>query len=409
MTRNHLLLVIILLVLIFPVALASGSSEYQVDEGTDVARTQEEALRYDAMWYAEYFGVSPEEAIRRLSLTSSIEALYAALARGEEDSFAGAWVTHLPEHSFHIAFVNNSNVDLSPYLKNSPLKEMVRLESATYSYRELREVQRGVIRQLNSELGMPAIVRINQEKNKIEIGVLNVGPAMAVVRSYDQRLQDMIDVSVQKEPLTLELNDYAGLPQSRNSTGSRANGTSGFVVHNSSKPSLKYHSTAGHIDGSVYLFAGTPNRKRLPLYREYYGGAFDFQLHRIPSTLTPKPWAVDNVAYDGTPYYREITNWLYSFYMTPGNQVCHYGVTSGYSCGFIRANDVCLTVDGESGCPYIEVSGANHAGGDSGGPWFFGSSAYGIHTAGSGQYSYFMPAEAFAWKGFNVYTTFTVP
>lgn len=120
-------------------------------------------------------------------------------------------------------------------------------------------------------------------------------------------------------------------------------------------------------------------------------------------------WIADNINYDGTPYFREITNSHYSYFMPPGGQVCHFGASSGYSCGTIVATDACIIVNGTMGCPYIRVRDAQHAPGDSGGPWFLGSIAYGIHHGSTSQYTYFMPAEAYGWKGYNVYTIYMVP
>ena len=70
---------------------------------------------------------------------------------------------------------------------------------------------------------------------------------------------------------------------------------------------------------------------------------------------------------------------------------CHRGKTTGYSCGSIETK---TDQPSGAGCPisptacaatWIIVEGDNLAcsGGDSGGPWFFGSTAYGFMWAGS--------------------------
>lgn len=56
------------------------------------------------MWYSAHFNVSIEEAVYRLSLQSQVGELYAALMSQEKSTFAGLWITHLPEYKVHIAF-----------------------------------------------------------------------------------------------------------------------------------------------------------------------------------------------------------------------------------------------------------------------------------------------------------------
>jgi hypothetical protein len=71
--------------------------------------------------------------------------------------------------------------------------------------------------------------------------------------------------------------------------------------------------------------------------------------------------------------------------------VCHYGSASGNSCGYVTATNYAPS-PGPANCnaaactnTYVRVTGGfvTCAGGDSGGPWFVGGFAYGIHKSGS--------------------------
>ncbi|MDQ3525911.1 MAG: S1 family peptidase, partial [Chloroflexota bacterium] len=70
---------------------------------------------------------------------------------------------------------------------------------------------------------------------------------------------------------------------------------------------------------------------------------------------------------------------------------CHRGATTGTSCGTIESithdpGSLCgPNRNGECASTWVRVTGPNLAcsGGDSGGPWFNGGTAYGIHKSGA--------------------------
>lgn len=64
--------------------------------------------------------------------------------------------------------------------------------------------------------------------------------------------------------------------------------------------------------------------------------------------------------------------------------VCHWGRSSYYACGEVIDTDDCRTLgDGNYRCGLTTTSPNTSDGGDSGGPWFLTSTAYGLHTSGS--------------------------
>ena len=66
-----------------------------------------------------------------------------------------------------------------------------------------------------------------------------------------------------------------------------------------------------------------------------------------------------------------------------GEFVCKYGTSTGYTCGYITDKNVLPNQPPDSTATYIRVhrDGINLSeGGDSGGPWYVGSTAYGVHN-----------------------------
>ena len=73
-----------------------------------------------------------------------------------------------------------------------------------------------------------------------------------------------------------------------------------------------------------------------------------------------------------------------------GSYVCHYGRNSGNSCGTVddinhRPHNRC---EGECNSTFVRVTGPDLRAcrGDSGGPWYHGSAAYGIHKGSDGRH-----------------------
>jgi streptogrisin C len=79
-------------------------------------------------------------------------------------------------------------------------------------------------------------------------------------------------------------------------------------------------------------------------------------------------------------------------YGTNATYLCHYGITSGRSCGTVDTKyfkpvntNACGLQNQPCNASFVLVMGPNLAcgGGDSGGPWFLLSKAAGIHKGGS--------------------------
>lgn len=88
-----------------------------------------------------------------------------------------------------------------------------------------------------------------------------------------------------------------------------------------------------------------------------------------------------------------------------GTSICHYGRTSGKSCGTVKYRNVSIG----SLQHMVVMSGATCKGGDSGGPWYSGGTAYGIHTGltnyGDGNNRcVFAPAYLFQNRSYDVWT-----
>jgi hypothetical protein len=202
------------------------------------------------------------------------------------------------------------------------------------------------------------------------------GPAMAIAAE---------DLRVAVHPagtqmLTLQ-HGYGG-------AGIRRNGaldcTSAFSVRRNSD-GLKGYVTAAHCEqitqmeqnksggGAELVFSS-------PWVAEHIGARGEIEWHYTAHDSYPQFW--DSITTMRTVSGRVANNQIYQ-----NDYVCRYGRATPPSCGTIANPSTSFSFNWE-GCGYcrvtaydmVEVVGAVGAPGDSGGPWFLGPWAYGIHT-----------------------------
>lgn len=158
--------------------------------------------------------------------------------------------------------------------------------------------------------------------------------------------------------------------------------TSAFTVQNSS--GTRGMLTAGHCADSGEYQVGYG----LTLQSQYYGYWGDYQ------------WATTSAAEYDDFYGGYLSNWQAGLrdvsglgYPAAGIDVCRNGMTTGKSCTTVKSVNNCF------GALCHQTMAVNHVAlpGDSGGPWYYGSLAYGVHygwvTYGSNNYDFWSSAD----------------
>ncbi|MCF6473491.1 hypothetical protein FAF44_34655 [Nonomuraea sp. MG754425] len=177
--------------------------------------------------------------------------------------------------------------------------------------------------------------------------------------------------------------------------------TTGFILRGIPSPHHKRVATAGHC--------GKPKSYRYYQNHSSDGGA----------TSTKRMWwhygkwgdlaYYTTGAYTGSPTFysawhtkRSVTS--RSGRPSVGDYVCHFGKSSGRSCSYVHISD--LDYSGVEG--RVVVRDYVSEGGDSGGPWYYGNKAIGIHSGWKSsftgrRYSTFTPVYLFRNRNFDVY------
>lgn len=135
----------------------------------------------------------------------------------------------------------------------------------------------------------------------------------------------------------------------------------------------------------------------LTFIAERYSGSYDIQWHeRSGATYR-------NIIKVGSNT-RAITATRTRANQVVGGSVCKQGKTTGYTCGTISSTSYCAS----GVCTWIRVAGGSvnlSEGGDSGGPWFLGNTAYGSHTYGIGNDSAYMAVNYFSGISVTIVTS----
>jgi len=136
--RQFLLSLLLVFSMVFVTSALQADDSMQVSPSNARVLSPEEALRRDAEWYADAHGVSLDEALRRLHLEHEASMLAVQLAANESDTYAGVWISHEPEFVVSVAFTENGAATIAPYVQNTPLVSVIRLQAAPYTLVELQ-------------------------------------------------------------------------------------------------------------------------------------------------------------------------------------------------------------------------------------------------------------------------------
>lgn len=160
-------------------ALSSAQTQQEAQTGQQVEQpssspqdplTQEEALAKDARMYADEFGVTLGEAVRRLELQDPIGKLSAELEANEKATFAGLFVEHEPEYRVVARFTRGGERTLGRYVEGGPLEGLVGAAPASATLSELKKSEINTTRTVRA-LGIRSESAVIVSGNRVELRV----------------------------------------------------------------------------------------------------------------------------------------------------------------------------------------------------------------------------------------------
>jgi hypothetical protein len=364
-------------------AVFSGSVGAKADPSTSLSRifaASDEAWVPDAREYAKRYSMSVEQALRHLRAQEESVVATDRLQQEFKDRFAGLSIEHHPYRIIVLLtgaeFVADRTIRAggldvpvvfrfgAPATRKQILRAMVEERSAI---RAAFSRNHGV--GFNGRTGELVVMMrgLNSES-------LDLAAALGEQLGVPLRLQRVKDAST-----NTAVEGGSRLVGVNTADGRRYVCTTGFVVTDGEQVGIL---TAAHCPDDISYV--DPQKGPVPL--KFVGGwgarYQDVQIHTGDAIL-PEPFYY---ADHGQRAVREVTGWRNRMSTRPGDFVCRRGVTSGYSCSEVELVDYAPPGElcgGPCDATWVTVAGPSCNGGDSGGPVFLGTVAFGVVKGGN--------------------------
>nr|WP_137678008.1 hypothetical protein [Parerythrobacter lutipelagi] len=436
-----------------PAALASP------DGGDPVLVSDAEALAMDAQQYARAYGVSFEEAARRMLLMHDSGDQVAQVEETNSSQLAGAFFDHSGEFELVVRVTGNAGrgparfqrraANAEAREKRAEIRQMEMAErreqraarlaevglseaqidkaaeiidspqSAAISYRtgapKTEKAARSNIRQnrtaIANVLGQNNFgYGYNVRDGSYRVMVTAEGTEAERLASKKNALEALlggpVDLEISAVPTVLN-HTRGGTALNASSTSSSHSCTGGFVGYEGSDRTKLGLLTAGHCRNSAYFknpYDGSNYAISVPTAsRDRFDAGMDMQWMTASHVAEGKFYATNSSSVRTVTGYRSRSNTSDTgfFGTADGSFICHYGKTTGQSCGEVY--DKYAAPDYQPyGCSmgptivacddeFVEVRNKVVSGeaqlacwdGDSGGPWFAYGVAFGIHSGGA--------------------------
>ena len=407
MKRTTCLIVVLALAMISAAtaAASTGADGVLADSGrTDVNTGQGETagVSLEAEHYAIDFGVTTDEAQRRLERIPELKGVIQETVAAESTRVAGWSIVHEPDFGGWVYLVGDAEPTRTTTGLTAKHSDLFVDTGAKHTFAELT----AAISDRSNFEAIPDSMRdriayreIDVRSNSIVVAIDRDQPPTRTDESAFITEGSIETMELRQAASTLEaiLEQDTRLPFSVTlGSVSKPNSVHGgeLVVTNNGGPCT---SAFAVLDGTTrgMLSAGhcnviTSHWRSRTLARQ--GNSYT-ATHQDTvwgddgdsSWYTTSEWESDNF-YISTTQTRDVTGYESRANMQ-GDFVCHFGVASGFSCGVVVSTnfdpsyDVCgwwLGCDNR----WVKVEGSRlkACGGDSGGPWFKGRTAYGVHS-----------------------------
>ena len=361
--------------------------------------TRRAAIRQDAAIYAEQHEIPLTEAVRRLRIQEASVPATDGIAAEFADRLAGISVEDAPEYRFVVLLTGNEPVaDRTLQVAGSTVRVVFRIGARATHAQAISALRRHLI---DLRLELPGARGAGYDQR--------TGEVVLLVRSEDAERFGAAAIRARAEqvggvPVRVEINDLhesnmsvagGGLVDGINpADGRRYRCTSGFVVTDGGRSAI---ATAAHCPDDLTYRETDGSAASLPFETQFGTGYQDVQINLLSKLGEPLFYS-DRKA-GGL---RELTSWRNTASTRAGDFVCHWGESSGYSCAEVRLTDYAppgLLCGGPCEPTWITVSGPSCMAGDSGGPVFSGTTAFGIAKginrtqAGACNFYYYMSTD----------------
>ncbi|MFL6764739.1 MAG: hypothetical protein ACJ8FO_06035 [Sphingomicrobium sp.] len=341
-------------------------------------QTQAEAIADDALQYAAQFGVTPEEAERRLKAQQASVEAADQIAREFAARLAGIAIEHSPAYRIVVLLTGTEPVGE----RSAGGVPIVFRTGAKATHTQAVAAMRKRLIDLRSDLPNARGAGYDQRTGEVVLLVTSEDAQRYGIDAIRSRAQQVSGVPVRVVINELRESNLAepaavyggGLVEGINTLSGRRNRcTSAFVVTNGETNAI---STAAHCPDQLTYEDRDGNNVALPMIGSWGAAYQDVQINGSPTPL--QPFFYSN---RGAGTLRRLVSWRNVASTRAGEFVCHYGESSGYSCATVELTDYAPPGElcgGPCSPTWVTVRGPGCIPGDSGGPVFSGEIAFGI-------------------------------
>lgn len=344
-----------------------------------IVQTREQSLQQDAAEYARVYAVPLPEAIRRLTAQQDSVPAIDAIADRYRDRLAGISVLHRPDYRFIVYLTGTAPVPMS-WITAGTTRVPVQFRTGAKASRErvvwaLTHHQAAIRAALQSYPSMGVDPRTGE---LVVIAGRTAVEKAGGTATLDSALTELTGVPVQVRVLDLvarNLGPQGGgrLDGTDPVSGKRYRCTSGFLVTDGARTGI---TTAAHCLDELSYFDPQRRATLLTFVGQWGWGYHDVQIHSGPAPARPLFYA-DTARTVERPVERQRTKTS----TRAGDFVCHRGEATGYSCAEVALLDFAPSGELCGGfClpTWVAVAGPTCKQGDSGGPVFSGTTAFGM-------------------------------
>jgi hypothetical protein len=343
-------------------------------------QTAAQALAMEAASSARLHNISAEEAARRLRVRLEVDEQLTRIRTGFAARYAGGYIVHSPEYGIVMRLTGGEAV--APQTLSLPSGQF-RVRFETGAAATLETLAATISQKLSAlKLAVPELqgAGVDERTGEIVLKVYATGSAATALLARDSELTTLMGqpIRIEAVPAPAQLTQIRG--------GTRVFETpswctGAFVGQTSTARVLL---TAAHCNDNL-TFEGNDGVTNYAM--TYVTGVYDadqdVQYHRSATAMLPEFWADLNVR-------RTLTGRRLRTSTYAGDEFCHHGKATGYSCGLVTTTTHAPTFAGACGGQVCAPVWINLEGstlrlnkGDSGGPVFVSTVAAGIQSSGS--------------------------
>jgi hypothetical protein len=337
-----------------------------------------EALAQDAAEYARLESVSLDEALRRLRFQEASIAKIDALRAEFMDRLAGLVIQHHPDYRIIVLLTGNDWVQDRFIAAGGSIVPVNFRTGAAVTHQQLVDALEQHQMEMRAILSRPQGMGVDERTGEIVVlsrasdvegeQLAEKQQQLAAIAGVPVRIRTLDDVDVD---LSVEGGSRVAGIDARD--GRRYACTTGFVVTDLARTGIV---TAAHCPDNLIYYG--PDGAQVPLSFVGEWGALtrDVQVH-----VTADPQKPEFYVDKDRRRIRPLTGARSRSSTRAGDIVCHRGESSGYSCSLVELLDFAppgSLCGGPCEPVWVTVAGPSCHSGDSGGPIFAGTTAFGI-------------------------------